>query len=48
VVVGFAPKGTSRSLVAVQHERLPDARAADRARTFWRERMTALKTMLER
>lgn len=47
VVVGFTSKGPARSQVALEHERLPDARAAERTRAYWRERLTALKQLLE-
>ena len=54
-----APDGTSRvhvtiaavgerATVSVEHARLADAPAADKAKAFWRERLTALKTDLER
>ena len=33
--------------VAVEHERLPDAAAADRAKADWRARLTTLKALLE-
>jgi hypothetical protein len=33
--------------VAVLHERLPDARSAEEAKANWRERLTALKDLLE-
>jgi hypothetical protein len=46
--VGFAVKGDAKSQAALQHERLPNARAAKEAKTYWRERMAALKTLLER
>jgi hypothetical protein len=32
VVVGFLPKTTAKSMVAVQHTKLPDKAAADRPR----------------
>ena len=47
VVVGFTAKGEAKSQVDLAHERLPDARAADRARADWRERLAALKALLE-
>jgi len=37
-----------RSTVSVEHARLADAPAADKAKAHWRERLTALKTDLER
>jgi hypothetical protein len=47
VIVDFAARGEARSQVALVHERLPDARAAKQAKAYWRERMTALKVLLE-
>ena len=47
VVVGFTPKGEARSVVALEHERLPDAGEAERMKAFWRERVAALKEVLE-
>ena len=34
-------------LLALGHEKLPDAEAADRVKLMWRERLTALKDLLE-
>ena len=48
VNVGFTAKGEAKSSVALAHERLPDAREAERLKAFWRERVAALKDMLER
>jgi hypothetical protein len=45
--VTFAEISATKSQVAVEHERLPDARAAQRARAFWRERLSVLKALLE-
>jgi hypothetical protein len=47
VIVGFEDMGEAKSRVAVSHERLPDADAADEMKSWWRERLTALKTQLE-
>lgn len=47
VEVDFTAQGAGKSHVVVQHDRLPDAASADRQKTFWRERLTALKTLLE-
>jgi uncharacterized protein YndB with AHSA1/START domain len=47
VNVGFEPKGDERSQVAVAHERLPDAEAAEQMKQHWRERLNALKALLE-
>jgi hypothetical protein len=47
VNVGFEGTGESKSRVALSHERLPDADAADEMKAWWRERLTALKAQLE-
>lgn len=47
VNVTFAPTGEARSQVALSHERLPDAGAAEHAKAYWRERVAALKALLE-
>lgn len=48
VVVGVARKGPDKVTVAVAHERIADAAAAERLKTYWRERLAELKTVLER
>jgi hypothetical protein len=47
VVVGFEAKGEGKSMAALIHEKLPDASAADRSKSYWRERLVALKELLE-
>jgi uncharacterized protein YndB with AHSA1/START domain len=47
VYVDFAAKGQAKSRVALVHERLPDAEAAVKMKAYWRERLAALKTLLE-
>ena len=47
VNVGFDRAGDAKSRVALSHERLPDADAADAMKAWWRERLSALKTQLE-
>jgi hypothetical protein len=47
VIAGFTGRGGARSQVALTHQRLPDAGAAEEARAYWRERMVALKGLLE-
>ena len=39
--------GETKSHVVVQHQRLPDAGSAGEMKTYWRERLAALKTLLE-
>jgi uncharacterized protein YndB with AHSA1/START domain len=48
VHVTLAPKDDGRSTVTVSHERLADAREAERMKGYWRERVAALKAELER
>jgi hypothetical protein len=47
VIVGFERRGDGKSTVALMHERLPDAAAAERMKSYWRERLGALKAALE-
>ena len=47
VIVGFEAAGEAKSRVALSHERLPDADAADAMKAWWRERLTELKSRLE-
>ncbi|WP_235999048.1 hypothetical protein [Qaidamihabitans albus] len=47
IVVGFIPKGDAKAVVALQHEKLTDAQEAARMKTFWGERLAALKEALE-
>ena len=47
VDVSFIAQGKAKGQVAVEHQRLPDAKTAEARKTFWRERLAALKTLLE-
>lgn len=47
VNVNFTTKGDSRSQVAVEHARLPNAAAGDAMREYWSAALARLKTMLE-
>jgi hypothetical protein len=47
VNVGFVAARAAKSRVALSHERLPDADAADAMKSWWRERLTELKSRLE-
>ncbi|MBA3234998.1 MAG: SRPBCC domain-containing protein [Chloroflexi bacterium] len=47
LVVTVTPKGPGRTTVTLQHERLPDGESADRLKAEWRQRLDALKSMLE-
>ena len=44
--VSVYPKG-EKTLLTVQHRRLPDPEAAERSRAFWRERLQRLSAVLE-
>jgi hypothetical protein len=46
--VTFLSKGETKSTAAVQHERLADADDAERMKAYWRDRVSALKEVLER
>jgi hypothetical protein len=46
VIVGFEPKGDGRCIVAIEHERLPDAGAREQMKAFWREHLSGLKALL--
>jgi len=48
VVVTVVPKGPDKTLVSVTHEQLPDAETGERLKAAWRERLGALKAVLER
>lgn len=41
-------KGEAKSTAEFRHERLADAREAERMKAFWRGRVAALKDVLER
>lgn len=47
VNVGFVAKGKAKSQVGLEHEHLPDARSAENMKAFWRQRLEALKALLE-
>jgi Domain of unknown function (DUF4287) len=47
VIVGFQAKGDAKSVVDLEHARLPDAEEAERMKAYWRERIAALKEGLE-
>jgi hypothetical protein len=45
--VYFTARGPAKSQVTVQHVRLPDAEAGAAQQAYWRERLAALKRLLE-
>lgn len=46
IAVGFMPKGSAKSSVAVQHTKLPDRETADQLKDYWSERLDALGDVL--
>jgi hypothetical protein len=46
VAIGFLAKGSAKSQVAIQHEKLPDKAAAVRLKAYWAERLDALGELL--
>lgn len=47
VNIGFTVKDPTKSVVAVQHERLADADEAETTKAKWKERLAQLKSVLE-
>lgn len=47
IAVGFGPKGDAKAEVSVIHEKLADGDAVAELKSYWRERLTALKQLLE-
>ncbi|MET9517737.1 hypothetical protein [Streptomyces sp. NPDC002994] len=45
--VSFTPKGESKTQVALQHTKLAGAAEVTAYKVFWKERLAALKTLLE-
>ena len=43
----FDAKGQNRTSVAVEHQRLPDAAQVPTMRTYWQDRLVALRSLLE-
>ena len=48
VNVGFTARGENKSAVALEHSRIADAQEAERMKAYWRDRVAALKKLLER
>ncbi len=46
VVVGFVAKGKTKSVVSLAHTKLPDRTAAEKAKSFWSERLDTLSSLL--
>ncbi|WP_274558212.1 hypothetical protein [Streptomyces spiramyceticus] len=47
ISVYLTPKGPEKTQVGLGHTKLADADAVEAYKTFWRDRLTALKTLLE-
>ncbi|HEV8054389.1 MAG: DUF4287 domain-containing protein [Chloroflexi bacterium] len=47
IVVSFSATGKAKTQVVLQHQHLPDASSGEEMKAYWRERLTALKTLLE-
>ena len=47
VLAGAQPKGYWKCDARVQQSRLPDAKSAEKAKAFWAQKLTTLKTLLE-
>lgn len=47
VAVAFYPKGTGKCQVVAQHNKLPNANAAAKMKTFWAQALDRLKEILE-
>jgi hypothetical protein len=47
VLATFAAKAPAKTLVAISHEKLPDADEAEKAKAAWRQRLARLKSHLE-
>lgn len=47
VNVNFYEKGAGKSQIAIQHEKLPNAKSAERLKKFWRARLGEMKVYLE-
>lgn len=47
VDVNLYPKGDARSYVSLQHSKLPNARAAEKMKSYWKGGLERLKALLE-
>jgi uncharacterized protein YndB with AHSA1/START domain len=47
VNASFLEQGKGKSQVAVEHTHLANTKAAEKTKAYWRERLTALKALLE-
>lgn len=47
VVVDFYPKGSNKTQIVVQHQKIPSARAAEKQKGYWAEQLNQLKATME-
>ncbi|MFN2587551.1 MAG: hypothetical protein ABR613_05485 [Actinomycetota bacterium] len=47
LTIAFVPKAEAKSQVALEHQKVARAEDADELKAFWRERLAALKKLLE-
>jgi len=47
LAVDFSSRGATKTVVAVQHGKLRDARAAERMKSYWTAQLERLKALLE-
>jgi uncharacterized protein YndB with AHSA1/START domain len=48
LIVNFYPRGDGKGQVAVSHEKLPDAKAAARMKSFWAGTLDRMKSLVEK
>lgn len=46
--IGFYPKGSDKSQVVVQHNKLPDAKSSAKMKTYWGKALDRLRSSLEK
>jgi uncharacterized protein YndB with AHSA1/START domain len=46
--IDFYPKGKDKSQVVVQHQKLPDSKASDKMKAFWKKKLEQLKALHEK
>lgn len=47
ITVSFEPLGKGKCRVSLEHQKLPESQVADRMKSWWQERIEALKDLLE-
>jgi hypothetical protein len=48
VSANFYAKGAGKSQVTVQHSKLPNGKVAEQMKTYWAEKLAAMKEALEK